>query len=65
LNVWSVHRSIQFHTWLDMTYPWMKYHFVPGDCTGVGQPCDVYIQCLFKLAVKQVQHADIVNESLA
>ncbi|KAG1760822.1 hypothetical protein EDD22DRAFT_780617 [Suillus occidentalis] len=44
LNVWSVHRSIQFHMWTDMTYPWIKYHFVPGGCTGVGQPCDISIQ---------------------
>jgi hypothetical protein len=65
LDVWSVHRSIQFHTWLDMTYPWIKYRFVPGGCTGVGQPCDVGIQRPFKLVVKQTQHADIVNESLA
>jgi hypothetical protein len=64
LNVWSVHRSIQFCTWMDMTYPWIKYHFVPGGCTGVGQPCDVSIQQPFKLTVKQTQHADIVNESL-
>ncbi|KAG1893989.1 uncharacterized protein F5891DRAFT_962133 [Suillus fuscotomentosus] len=34
-------------------------------CTGVGQPCDVGIQRPFKLAVKQMKHADIVNESLA
>jgi len=65
LNVWSVHRSVQFRTWLDQTYPWIKYRFVPGNCTGVGQPCDVSIQRPFKLAVKRSQHADIVNESLA
>jgi hypothetical protein len=65
LDVWSMHRSIQFHTLLDMTYPWIKYRFVPGGCTGVGQPCDVGIQRPFKLTVKHAQHVDIVNKSLA
>jgi len=65
LDVWSVHRSIQFRTWLDQQYPWIKYRFVPGGCTGIAQPCDVGIQRPFKLAVKRSQHADIVEESLS
>ncbi|KIJ15725.1 hypothetical protein PAXINDRAFT_32043, partial [Paxillus involutus ATCC 200175] len=35
LDVWSVHRSVQFRTWLDKHYPWIKYRFVPGGCTGI------------------------------
>ncbi|KAG1837853.1 hypothetical protein DFJ58DRAFT_862112 [Suillus subalutaceus] len=50
LDVWSVHKSVQFRTWLDQQYPWIKYHFVPGGCTGIAQPCDVGVQCPFKLA---------------
>ncbi|KAJ8586621.1 hypothetical protein M405DRAFT_743310 [Rhizopogon salebrosus TDB-379] len=65
LDVWSVHKSVAFRTWLDETYPWIKYRFVPGNCTGIAQPCDVGVQRLFKLAVKRSQHADIVNEALA
>jgi hypothetical protein len=65
LDVWSVHKSIQFRTWLDQHYPWIKYCFVPGGCTGIAQPCDVGVQRPFKLAVKQSQHADIVDESLS
>lgn len=64
LDIWSVHKSIQFCTWLDQQYPWIKYHFVPGGCTGIAQPCDVGVQRVFKLAVKRAQHADIVEESL-
>ncbi|KAG1836697.1 hypothetical protein DFJ58DRAFT_637676, partial [Suillus subalutaceus] len=33
LNVWLVHKSITFQTWLNETYPWIKYWFVPGNCT--------------------------------
>lgn len=64
LDVWSVHKSVQFRTWLDQQYPWIKYRFVPGGCTGIAQPCDVGVQRPFKLAVKRSQHADIVEESL-
>jgi hypothetical protein len=65
LDVWSVHRSIVFRTWLDTTYPWIRYHFIPGGCTGVAQPCDVGLQRLLKLEIKRRQHADIVEETLA
>ena len=65
LDVWSVHRSIAFRTWLDKTYPWIRYLFIPGGCTGVAQPCDVGLQRLIKLEIKRRQHADIVEETLA
>ncbi|KAG1871544.1 hypothetical protein F4604DRAFT_1926276 [Suillus subluteus] len=48
LDVWSVHKSIQFCTWLDQQYPWIKYRFVPGGCTGIAQPCDVESLSLLK-----------------
>jgi len=65
LDVWSVHRSVAFRTWLDKSYPWINYCFVPGGCTGVAQPCDVGIQRPLKHAVRQCQHADVVDETLA
>ncbi|KAG2140340.1 hypothetical protein BD769DRAFT_1332145, partial [Suillus cothurnatus] len=65
LDVWLVHKSVQFCTWLDQQYPWIKYRFVPGGCTRIAQPCDVGIQCPFKLAIKQSKHADIVEELLS
>ncbi|KIK99616.1 hypothetical protein PAXRUDRAFT_114326, partial [Paxillus rubicundulus Ve08.2h10] len=64
LDVWSVHQFVQFHTWLDKHYPWIKDCFVPGGCTGIAHPCNVGIQCQFKLAAKWVQHTNIIEESL-
>jgi hypothetical protein len=65
LDVWTVHWSIAFRTWLDRTFPWIHYIFVPAGCTGVAQPCDVGIQCSFKHVIKQCQHTDVVDETLA
>ncbi|KAH7905739.1 hypothetical protein BJ138DRAFT_964080, partial [Hygrophoropsis aurantiaca] len=33
LDVWIVHRSVAFRTWLDANYPWIKYRFVPAGTT--------------------------------
>ena len=64
LDVWAVHRSVTFRTWLDQNYPWIIYLFVPGGCTGIAQPCDVGIQRPLKLSIKHSQHADVVDETL-
>lgn len=64
LDCWSVHRSVAFRTWLDVNYEWIRYRFVPAGTTGVAQPCDVGIQRPLKLAIKELQHEDIVAETL-
>ncbi|KAF8833634.1 hypothetical protein BDN67DRAFT_916562 [Paxillus ammoniavirescens] len=64
LDVWTVHRAVAFRTWLDVTWPWIKYRFVPASTTGVAQPCDVGIQRLLKLSIKECQHSDVVKETL-
>jgi hypothetical protein len=64
IDVWSVHRSIAFRTWLDKNYLWIKYRYVPAGTTGLAQPCDVGIQRPLKLMIKRAQHADIVEETL-
>jgi hypothetical protein len=64
LDVWSVHRSAAFLTWVNDNYPWIELHFVPGGCTGLFQPCDVGIQRPFKQAIKRAQLADIVNSTI-
>ncbi|KAG1876946.1 hypothetical protein C8R48DRAFT_591009, partial [Suillus tomentosus] len=51
-------------TWLDVNYEWIRYRFVPAGTTGVAQPCDVGIQHPLKLAIKELQHEDIVAETL-
>jgi hypothetical protein len=64
LDCWVVHRSVAFRTWLDTMYNWIRYRFVPAGTTGVAQPCDVGLQRPIKLAIKELQHEDIVNETL-
>jgi DDE superfamily endonuclease len=64
LDVWVVHRSIAFRTWLDKNWPWIKYRFVPAGTTGVAQPCDVGIQRPLKQIIRRCQNADIVEETL-
>ncbi|KIK82151.1 hypothetical protein PAXRUDRAFT_154433 [Paxillus rubicundulus Ve08.2h10] len=44
LDCWTIHSSVAFCTWLDKTWPWIKYRYVPAGTTGVAQPCDFGIQ---------------------
>ncbi|KII82826.1 hypothetical protein PLICRDRAFT_169188, partial [Plicaturopsis crispa FD-325 SS-3] len=64
LDVWVVHRSVAFRTWMDLHYTWIRLIFVPAGCTGVAQPCDVGMQRPVKMSIKNSQHADIVDETL-
>ena len=34
------------------TYPWIQIHYIPANCTGLFQACDVGIQRVLKLAIK-------------
>lgn len=52
IGCWSVHRSLEFWSWMATNYPWIHIHFVPANCTGLFQPCDVGIQRVLKLATK-------------
>ncbi|KAF8834174.1 hypothetical protein BDN67DRAFT_985508 [Paxillus ammoniavirescens] len=40
LDVWVVHCSVAFQTWLDKNYSWIRYQFVPAGITGIAQPCE-------------------------
>ncbi len=64
LDVWLVHRSVAFWTWLNTNYNWITYLYIPGNCTGIAQPCDIGIQRPFKQATQQAQHADIIDETV-
>ncbi|KIK07128.1 hypothetical protein K443DRAFT_87893, partial [Laccaria amethystina LaAM-08-1] len=64
IDVWSVHRSDEFKTWVNQHHPTIILDYVPGGCTGDAQPCDVGIQRLFKLLIRRSYHEDIVNEVL-
>ena len=64
IDCWSVHRSLDFRTWMSSTYPWIHIHFVPANCTGLFQPCDVGIQQVLKLAIRRSALSDIVNHTM-
>lgn len=63
IDVWSVHRSEEFHDWMSTTYPWILLHYIPGGCTGLFQACDVGLQRVAKAAVRQKALADVINET--
>ncbi|KAG2057802.1 hypothetical protein BDR06DRAFT_980802 [Suillus hirtellus] len=44
IDVWSMHRSEEFHSWMKIHHSTIGLHYVPGGCTGLFQPCDVGIQ---------------------
>jgi hypothetical protein len=62
IDVWSVHRSEEFRTWMKKEHPTILLDYVPGGCTSVHQPCDVGIQRLLKLSIRRSYHEDIVEE---
>lgn len=62
IDVWSVHRSEEFQTWMKNNHPTIVLNFIPGGCTGLFQPCDVRIQRVFKHSLKCSYHSDIVQE---
>ena len=45
------------------TYLWIQIHYVPANCTGLFQPCDVGIQQVLKLAIKQSALQDVINDT--
>lgn len=65
IDVWAVHRSKEFRTWMRMNHPRILLDYVPGGTTGVAQPCDVGIQRTFKLSAKRSYHEDVVKSCLA
>ncbi|KIK92235.1 hypothetical protein PAXRUDRAFT_104284, partial [Paxillus rubicundulus Ve08.2h10] len=64
LDIWIIHHLIAFRTWLDRTWPWIKYRFVPTGTTGIAQPCSIGIQCPLNLSIKESKHGDIIKEMM-
>lgn len=62
LDCWAVHRSLEFRELVFEEWPWLRLRFVPGGCTGLGQPCDVGIQRVYKHSIRRSQLEDIVRE---
>ena len=44
MDCWTVHKSVEFRTWLRETYTWLIFLYVPANCTSKLQPCDVIVQ---------------------
>lgn len=65
LDCWAVHRSLEFRELVFDQWPWLRLRFVPGGCTGLGQPCDVGIQRVYKHSIRRSQLDDIVREMTA
>jgi len=63
IDCWSVHRSAEFRLWMHNTYPWIRIHYVPANCTGLFQPCDVGIQRVLKLAIRRTALQDVINDT--
>jgi hypothetical protein len=64
IDCWSVHRSAEFCHWMYQTYPWIQIHYIPANCTGPFQPCDVGIQHVLKLAIRRSALQDVVNDTM-
>lgn len=62
IDVWSVHRSVEFREWMAKHHNNIIIDFVPGGCTGLHQPCDVGIQQPFKHVIKRSYHEAVVDE---
>lgn len=65
IDVWSVHCSKEFRSWMTTSHPLIILDFVLGGCTSVAQPCDVGIQRPFKHSIKRSYHKDVVSNILA
>ncbi|KAE9398748.1 hypothetical protein BT96DRAFT_821561, partial [Gymnopus androsaceus JB14] len=64
IDVWLVHHSKEFCSWLRENHPNIILIYVPGGCTGVFQACNIGIQHIFKLLLKRSYHGNVVAEIL-
>lgn len=54
LDCWSVHISKRFLEWMARNHPQIRLLFVPANCTGVMQPCDLAGQRELKCALRSI-----------
>ena len=50
---------------MSAAFPWIHIHYVPANCTGIFQPCDIGIQQVLKLAIKRSALKDIVDHTMS
>lgn len=68
LDVWAVHKSEEFRTFLREQHPRIHLVFVPANCTSKLQVADVALQRSFKHGLRRrFNHwaADIIKEQIA
>lgn len=65
LDVYAVHRSAEFTTWVTDTFPWIKIFYIPACCTSVWQPMDVGMNRLAKHSARRSSTADSYKEAMA
>lgn len=61
-DCWAVHRGIELRSWLKYMYNWLIILFVPANCTGLFQPCDIVLQRVFKHVIRQEASNFFVKE---
>ncbi|KIK91683.1 hypothetical protein PAXRUDRAFT_148978 [Paxillus rubicundulus Ve08.2h10] len=61
IDIWSVHCSQKFQTWMKEFHLTIVLQFMPSGCTSILQPYDVGIQWVFKHSLKHSYHADIIT----
>ena len=64
IDCWSVHQSLEFHSWMRKYYPWIRIHYVPANCTSLFQPCDIGVQQVLKLAIRWTALKNIVDDTM-
>ncbi|KIJ31233.1 hypothetical protein M422DRAFT_102736, partial [Sphaerobolus stellatus SS14] len=62
IDCWSVHRSEEFCRWMAENHPNIILLYIPANCTGIFQPCDVGMQRPLKLLLKRFSLEDVVEE---
>jgi hypothetical protein len=67
LDVWSVHISEEFRSWLKQNHPRIHLVFVPPNCTSELQVADVILQRSFKAGIRKEFNkwaAGVISEQL-
>jgi len=68
LDIWAVHKSMEFRTFLKNQHPNIHLVFVPANCTSKLQVADVMLQRPFKHGIKRRFNewaAEMIKEQIA
>jgi hypothetical protein len=54
IDCWSVHIKASFVAWVQSRYPFIRILFIPANCTGLMQPCDLAGQRDLKCILRSI-----------